>query len=405
MRLSSILKLISLVWYIAVYLVRILGVLLHIVRVKFSHKPTSARSTSFTPIGVTILRPLLGTADSNILECLRSTFIQSYPSEHVEIIMCVADSKDPAIGVARALMEQYPHVNAKLLVGDDRKYGINPKVCNLIKGYKEASYDLIWALDSNVCMDENALVRAVPLFNQKAIQLVHHLPIALAESVSKFGGLLDEIYMLTAHSTFYTGINAVGIAPCVTGKSNMYRKSDLDASVSQPPGCGLQQFAKFMAEDQMISESLWKQGGRTAIAPDGAIQPLGSSITVKEFWRRRSRWIRLRKYMVTSATLVEPFTDCIFGTAFFTIVCRLSWLDFMVLCLLWLGIDYLNYRVLLKYTNDHPRGFGQWVIAWLTRELIAFPLWLWAMSGRRIWWRNHYYKIKPDLEAVTADET
>lgn len=399
----SVLKLISLAWYAAVYLVRILGLLLHILRVRVSTKSLSKDSKSFTPVGVTILRPLLGIADSNLVECLKSTFTQSYPSEYVEIIMCVADSKDPAIEVARKLIEDYPHVNAKVIVGDDHIYGINPKVCNLVKGYKQASNDILWVLDSNICMNKDALMRAIPLFSHKSVQLVHHLPIALAEPVTKFGGLLDEIYMLTAHSTFYSGINAVGIAPCVTGKSNLYRKSDLDASVSQPAGCGLQQFAKFMAEDQMISESLWKQGGRTAIAPDGAIQPLGSSITIKEFWRRRSRWIRLRKYMVTSATLVEPFTDCLFGTLFFTTVCRLSWTSFALLCVLWFVVDYLNYRTLLKYTDDEQRGIGQWATAWCTRECIAFPLWVWAMSGRRIWWRNHYYKIKPDLEAVNAD--
>lgn len=350
--------------------------------------------------GVTILRPMKDVNDSDLYECLKSSFVQTY--RPIQILMCVSDPEDPAIAIAEQLINEFPHIDAAILKGPDQPFGINPKVNNLLKGYKRATYDIIWTLDSNVMMHPDSLKRAAPLC-ESPVQLVHHLPLAFAKPCAGWGGLLDETYMLTAHSTFYTGINSVGIAPCVTGKSNLYRRSDLDRAADAPLGCGLEHFAGYMAEDQMISEALWKQGGRTAIAPDAAIQPLGDQVDLREFLTRRARWIRLRKYMVMSATLLEPFTDCLFHTGFIALVAILSLKATALLFTLYFAVDWLNYRVLFSYINSKPRPLSRFALSWLVRETLALPLWLWAMGGHRIQWRNKYYRIKRDLTAEASD--
>ena len=66
--------------------------------------------------GVSILRPLKG-LDPQLEECLESAFRQNYPQ--FEILLSVADDRDPAADVAKALIAKYPNVNAKLITGND----------------------------------------------------------------------------------------------------------------------------------------------------------------------------------------------------------------------------------------------------------------------------------------------
>lgn len=390
-------------FYAFIHVVRICGFVSSVLReraVKKSDKtiPTSAATSE----GVTILRPMKG-ADSELYKCLESAFTQTY--EPLEIIMCCADAKDPSLRVAERLIAEHPDVDAKIIV-NETAVGVNPKICNLIDGYKQAKYDKIWVLDSNVITSRNSLLRAAPLLSkQKNIGLVHHLPAAIAGKNAEWGAMLDDVYMGTVHSLFYAGINSFGIAPCVMGKSNMFFRSELDSAVNADSGAGLEHFAKYLPEDYMIAEALWKTGLRTALAPDVVVQPLGN-MRIKEYWLRRIRWIRLRKYMVISATLVEPFTDCFFANAFFCLSMSFSMKflpQFLLLSLSWMMMDYANYTTMFakaqQTTNVSSLTRGQFAFSWLLRELSAFPLWVLAICGRRVYWRNKEYRIHPDLVA------
>lgn len=53
--------------------------------------------------------------------------------------------------------------------------------------------------------------------------------------LKKLGAKLDEMFMLTSHLKFYVSLNNLAVAPCVNGKSNIYRKSDLDLAVAKIP--------------------------------------------------------------------------------------------------------------------------------------------------------------------------
>lgn len=345
--------------------------------------------------GVTILRPLKG-KDAELYGCLKSSFIQSY--RKVQILMCCVDEDDPAVEVANKVLSEFPEQDAELLLGLDYAYGVNPKVCNLVKGYKHAKYDNIWILDANIKMHKNALSRSIGLLKNN-IEIVHHLPVCVAGPTAGWGGLLDDIYMGTVHSLFYAGINAFAIAPCIMGKSNIFKRSSLDGSVKAEHGMGLQNFAKYLAEDNMMAEALWAQGGRTVLAPDVAIQPLDSSTKIREYWLRRIRWIRLRKYMVVSATLVEPFTDCFFSTAFVCLFASLGLTGFVFLTIIWFICDFINYNLMFRKAQAPVKPFFKFALVWFLRETSAFPLWIIAMWGKRVFWRNKEYRIRSDLAA------
>jgi ceramide glucosyltransferase len=390
---------------------------------------SSASSASGRTDGVTILRPLKG-IDNEMDSCLTSAFLQDFPK--FEIIFCVASEADPAIPVVRELITKYSHVDAKLMVGESQ-YGPNPKINNLAKGYEAAQYDIIWVLDSNVWVSPGTLARSVDAFySHPSIALVHHMPICVSTDPSwrgNMGGKLDEMFMLTSHSKFYSAINTAALAPCVMGKSNLYRRSGLDRATGREHGQGIQVFAQYIAEDNMIADALWKSGGRTAMTSDSVIQPLGT-VSFDGYISRRVRWLRVRRYMVLAATMLEPTTESIvcgvfgaFGVSVlvFSQPILFSWTFFVVHMVIWCLADYWHFHNLLGFGNverflDVPyfvskfyspestepirRGFfSLWLPIWLLRETLAFPIWVIAMSGHKILWRNRPFRIKRDMTA------
>lgn len=599
-----ILSVILLIWYFMIIFISLIGVVVIRFQNAMSHPPLPFKiqsneqnhtSNNFTSTnsdririedntiedveGVTILRPIKG-IDTEMKYCLVSAFLQQYPK--FEIIFCVESPHDPAIPIVQSLIERYSHIDASLLIDEEndtsQHYGPNPKINNLAKGYFKAKYDMIWVLDSNVWVSAGTLARSVDAFKApgrggRKIKLVHHLPMCVSLEPSfrtSWGSKLDEMFMLTSHSKFYTAINTVAIAPCVTGKSNLYRRSDLDAAVAnklaehhqklikskyqkyQPdngnnlysgritnpddnifqrnihkiskpsppwsgsssstslnqyplqnendtdilisdgsnsngnsnsgrsssgsssskssnngsdsdynnlndpmllsstpslsntdsdystevvPGTGIRNFAQYIAEDNMIALCLWENGnGRTRLTSDSVIQPL-ADVSFKGYWDRRVRWLRVRRYMVSAATYVEPTTESICSGIFGTFAISVlflsdgnsekyslrfwSWTWFIFHMICWIIVDYYHFHNLLAFENvdsiNRPyfvakyfspkngaltcrrRSLKYWLPTWLFREILAFPIWLTAMCGHRIYWRDRPFRILHDL--------
>lgn len=200
--------------------------------------------------------------------------------------------------------------------------GINPKINNLVRSYRAAKYDTLWVLDSNVLVSPHALGRAMPCFSpvpapKRPIGLVHHVPFPVFPDIN-LGSRVEQAFLSTTHAKMYLAINRTSIDSCVCGKSTLFRKSDLeratraheekhrsrseikDAMQGLPDSdkYGIAAFSQYLGEDNMIGRFLWHDAGmRHAIAPDVAANAVGHMSFESFFWRR-TRWIRVRKYMV-----------------------------------------------------------------------------------------------------------
>ena len=69
-----------------------------------------------------------------------------------------ADPRDPVVPVIERLIAQHPNVPSRILTGDDR-ISNNPKLNNLVKGWRAARHELIVMTDSNVLMPRDYLDR------------------------------------------------------------------------------------------------------------------------------------------------------------------------------------------------------------------------------------------------------
>lgn len=353
--------------------------------------------------GVSILRPMRG-LEPMLEQCLASAF-QSTCDTDFEIILSVADGDDPAVAIAQKVMAQYPLVPSQLIVGDE-DVGPNPKINNLVRSYRESKHTIMWILDSNTWVSPGTLQRAIAHFNDPKVNLVHHIPVAHALENCSRGAQLDDVYMGTMHAKMYSIINYLNVAPCVMGKSNLLRKSALGDA-------GLTPFAKYIAEDHLIATQLWHGRGSHVLGTDCVRQPL-EEVSLESYAKRRIRWVRVRKYMVTASTLVEPFTECfIHGLigAFSIRHLKLSaapvWVLFSVHVAIWAGLDYICWTHLhqLSYDADHPFHQGaiktpfEWLYHWFIREVIALPLWIAAMLSDKIDWRGSQFVIARDMTA------
>jgi ceramide glucosyltransferase len=133
---------------IAVTLIQVASLAIAIVRLR---QTACGPLSKFYP-PVSLVRPLCG-IDNYAADTLRSTFELDYPD--CEILFCVATAQDTVLPLVRSLIAENPGARAKLLTGDER-VSPNPKLNNVLKGWRAAHHDWIIIADSNVLMCADA---------------------------------------------------------------------------------------------------------------------------------------------------------------------------------------------------------------------------------------------------------
>lgn len=266
---------------------------------------------------------------------------------------------------------------------------------------------------------------------------------------SQGGGRLDEMFMATSHAKFYGAINLVGVAPCIVGKSNMFRKSHLDQATDPAKNpnlskdtnrpTGVDYFSHNICEDHLIGELLWHYKlpdyhNHGLVWGDLAVQPM-CGMAVAAYAARRARWLRARKFTVMVATAVEPGIEAFLCSAYFAFAVTtlpyfhknlgvpqtfsamgLIWLACLAL---WIMLDWSLFRRLhsgLTIPDDsnipyYVRGLAQktglkrqfvdFFFAWLGREALALPIWIWAVAlGTTVHWRGKTFAVRYDATVV-----
>lgn len=247
--------------------------------------------------------------------------------------------------------------------------------------------------------------------------------------------------MATSHAKFYTAINAIHVAPCIVGKSNMFRRSHILYLTSRrsPDSPGIDFFSNNICEDQLIGHMLWWNqvpeekagelwGSNALLAGDMAIQPVAMS--VPEYVARRVRWLRVRKWTTTVATLVEPGVECFLCSAYGSFAITTlpwfhntfgiphTWAAFVIFwgvsVVVWFIGDWFIYAKLhscesievdsntpsfaLPLLGSRRRCLYEWTFAWIGRELLALPIWVVAVYGSTIVWRSKTFRTGMDMK-------
>jgi ceramide glucosyltransferase len=120
---------------------------------------------------VTILKPVKG-MDAESFENFASFCRQEYPA--FQLVFACAAANDPVIPVIERLRREFPAVDIELVV-DDRIYGPNYKVCNLMNAWPRAKHDLVIVCDSDIRVGPNYLREVCAPFADPRVGLVTSL--------------------------------------------------------------------------------------------------------------------------------------------------------------------------------------------------------------------------------------
>lgn len=122
---------------------------------------------------VSLVRPVCG-LESHIEATLESSFLQDHPG--FEVIFCVALEDDPVVPLVRALIVRHPHVQASLLVGEQR-ISQNPKLNNMAKAWPVARHNIVIFADSNLLLPPGYCARIVDAFASTGAGIVSSPPV------------------------------------------------------------------------------------------------------------------------------------------------------------------------------------------------------------------------------------
>jgi ceramide glucosyltransferase len=325
---------------------------------------------------VTIVQPLCG-VETFSRETLRSVFALDYPE--YEIIFCLASADDPIAPLVRGAIKNHPERPARLLVGDDR-VSHNPKLNNVVKGWRAARHDWVIIADSNVLMPSDYIQRLLARWRSDT-GIVCSPPIGTRPE--SFAAEIECAFLNTYEARWQYAAEAAGFG-FAQGKTMLWRRDILEA------GGGIEALGAEIAEDAASTKLIHAQGLNAHLVNQPFQQPLGAR-RLKDVWSRQLRWARLRRVTFPLHFAPEILTTSLLtigAAAFAAPEFGLSpWSGAALAALFWYGLE-----ALLVSVSGWPLGW--WSLpAWIIRDCLLPFLWSEALAGDNFVWRGNAMSV------------
>lgn len=336
---------------------------------------------NFSP-PISILKPLKG-LETNLEENLTSFINQNYPN--YQIIFCVREQDDPVILLIKKLIAQYYFQDIKLIV-NDRLIGYNYKVSNLANGFQYCDHDLILIADSDIRVKKDYLRTIVQPLKDKKVGVVTCLYQSFADN---YIGIMES---LGVACNFIPSVLMARQLEGITfafGSSILMRKKVLE-EIGNFEG-----IANSLADDFLLGNLPTKLGYQTVLA-DCIVNHQIEKESFNNYLERQIRWFRCIKIQRYKSYLGMIFTFGIFNSLMFSII---SYFDYLSLSLLLLNFFLkliLSYNLGFKYLKNSTikNNLGLIFIV----DLLQFYIWLIALFGNKIKWKNNYFTLTKEGE-------
>ncbi len=340
------------------------------------------RSYMLPPQGappVSIVQPLCG-VEAYSRETLRSIFALDYPD--YEIVFCLASADDPIAPLVRGAIAAHPERPARLLIGDDR-ISANPKLNNVVKGWKASRHEWVIIADSNVLMPRDYIQRLMARWRRNS-GIVCAPPIG--SQPKSFGAEVECAFLNTYEARWQYAAEATGLG-FAQGKTMLWRRDIMEA------GGGIEALGGEIAEDAASTKMIRAQGFDAHLVSEPFQQPLGAR-RFKDVWARQLRWARLRR-----ATFPLHFAPEILTTSLVMIVAAAfaapefglsPWASAFLAALYWYAIE-----AMLAVVAGWPLSWRS-PPAWIARDVLLPALWGQAWMGDNFVWRG---------KAMSVDES
>lgn len=346
---------------------------------------------------ISILKPLSG-IDDNLFDNLSSFCTQDYPV--YEILFCLQDANDPAYKVAKKVQERFPDQDITIVV-ERCTAGLNPKVNNLLPGYRRSQYDTVLISDSNVLVDKGYLRAIASKLADPEVGLVSNVIRGVGGRT--LGAILENLHL----NSFILGsvcfLHRFWDTPCVIGKSMLMRKAALEAIG------GLAAYKDVMAEDFVIGREM-SRAGRAVVLSAYLVSNVNEFWSFRRFLNRHTRWGKLRwrigGYQYLSELLANPvFIASLPALLWSTTAATVGFLA-AVSALKVLG-DYLIGRSLDRQAGPLTlRRLKPYHYALAPfKDLLIGLIWFVPLLSGTVVWRGNRYRIGRDSRLSPYPET
>jgi ceramide glucosyltransferase len=323
---------------------------------------------------VSVVRPLCG-IDNFAAETLRSTFELGYP--RYEILFCVACATDPVLPLVEDLMAAHPNAAVRLLIGDDR-VSTNPKLNNVVKGWRAAAHPWIVIADSNVLMPHDYIQQLFASWRDDT-GLVASPPIG--SHPLGFWAEVECAFLNTYQARWQYIVDSFG-SGFAQGKTMLWRRADLDQAG------GVEALGKEVAAATKIVRDA---GLKVRLIDRPLAQPLGHR-SAREIWNRQLRWARLRRASFLLYFLPEILSGGLIPMAVVGLLAKALGLP-LVLCLTGFGALWYGSEMLLAAAADwHVSAL--YPVYGLARDLMLPALFFRALLGNDFVWRGNEMQVE-----------
>jgi ceramide glucosyltransferase len=335
---------------------------------------------------VSIVRPVCG-IDNYGEATLRSTFALDYPS--YEVLFCVASARDPVLPLVERLVAANPG-RARLLIGDDR-ISANPKLNNIVKGWRAARHDWIIIADSNVLMPANYVQRLIGAWRRDT-GLVCAPPIGCRPD--GFWAELECAFLNTYQARWQYFADTIG-SGFAQGKTMLWRREVLQAAG------GIEALAGELAEDAAATKIVEAQGLRVRLVDAPFGQPLGYR-RAAEVWHRQLRWARLRRASFPRYFVPEIFSGGLPPIACCALAAMLTDMPVAATVAAFAGLWYAAECALARVAGWQLSRLS--LLALLARDLLLPVLWIKSWLGSGFVWRGNAMRLedKDELSPVSS---
>ena len=314
---------------------------------------------------VTLLRPVCG-LDRFDETTLETSFRLNWP--RYEVIFCAGRADDPAIPLVRALIARNPGIPARLLIGEDRVSG-NPKLNNLVKGWRAAAGDRVVMADANLLLPPDSIDRLMAVDGAN-VGLVTSPPIGIR--AAGIWGELEAAFLNGNQARLQLLADELGLG-FAQGKTLMWAPAFLDAHG------GLRALGRNLAEDVAATKLVRNAGRHVRLTHLPFAQPIGRR-DLRAVWGRQLRWSKVRRDGFAILFMAEPLNGALFPVMAGTLAIG-PW-GGAVVATLFYGSEVIFCRVM----GWPVRPLS--LLAMVLRDVMIPVLWLATFRGRGIVWRG-----------------
>lgn len=325
---------------------------------------------------VTLLKPLH--FDSPGLEDDLATYLaQDYPAP-VQIVFGVHSASDPAVAVVNHLKAHHPGIDIDLVI-DERRYGSNGKVTNLINMVERAKHSVLVLSDSDISVPRDYLKRVVGALLQPGVGAVTcpytGMGGASAWSTLSAMGTSYDFLPNMIFGTFW------GIADACLGSTIALTRATLGQIG------GFDAFANYLADDYEIGRAVRHRGLRVHVLPL-AVAHRATEETFADMFHHELRWSRtvriLRPGSHVGTLVTFPFPLALVALPLLGVPALAA-----------VGAAFFA-RFILKRSVEKAFGVASLPL-WLlpVRDLLSIAVFIASFFGQKVAWRGSRYEVEP----------